>query len=245
MGWIYWLFQEAVSLQRDIYLAFAARIRTFAETGDWWQLAIFLPMGIVFGAVHAMTPGHSKLVLATYLAGSPAKARQALGVSLLLSFVHVSMAVAISLLALPLVSVALGSVGRAPLLEDLSRGLLGVIGLWMIWQAFRPPAHSHAAGQNTAFAIMSGLIPCPLTLFVMTFAITRKIPEAGVAFAAVMMIGVTVTLSIVALAAVAFRAVTVRLLNERPLLFHRVGAALQIVAGLVLLAIAINEISGA
>lgn len=244
MGWIYWLFQEAVSVQRDIYLAFAGRIRTFAETGDWWQLAVFLPMGIVFGAVHAMTPGHSKLVLATYLAGSPAKARQALGVSLLLSFVHVSMAVAIALLALPLVSVALGSVGRAPMLEDLSRGLLGLIGLWMIWQALRPPAHSHTTGQNTAFAIMSGLIPCPLTLFVMTFAITRKVPEAGVAFAVVMMIGVAATLSLVALAAISFRAGMMRLFDERPLLFHRTGAALQIIAGLVLLAIAVNEILG-
>ncbi len=243
MGWIYWLFQEAVSVQRDIYLAFAARIRTFAETGDWWQLAIFLPMGIVFGAVHAMTPGHSKIVLATYLAGSPAKVRQALGVSLLLSFVHVSMAVAIALLALPLVSVALGTVGRAPLMEDVSRGLLGLIGLWMIWQALRPPAHSHAAGQNTAFAIMSGLIPCPLTLFVMTFAIARKVPEAGIAFALVMMIGVAATLSMVALAALAFRAGLLRVLDQRPSFYHRVGAALQFAAGVILLAVAAHEIA--
>jgi len=42
------------------------------------------------------------------------------------------MSVLIALLSLPLVSVALGSVGRAPLLEDISRGLLGVIGLWIL-----------------------------------------------------------------------------------------------------------------
>src|SRR3546814_19921065 len=64
------MLQLIVDLQRDIYLAFAERIRIFAETGDWAQLAVFLPLGIVFGAVHALTPGHSKIVLATYLAGS-------------------------------------------------------------------------------------------------------------------------------------------------------------------------------
>lgn len=46
----------------------------------------------------------------------------------------------------PLVSVALGSVGRAPLLEDLSRRLLGLIGLWMLSQAFRGTGHSHDRG---------------------------------------------------------------------------------------------------
>ncbi|WP_425459635.1 hypothetical protein [Hankyongella ginsenosidimutans] len=35
---------------------------------------------------------------------------------------------------------------------------------------------------------MAGLIPCPLTLFVMTFALSRGVPEAGVAFAGVMML---------------------------------------------------------
>lgn len=63
--------------------------------------------------------------------------------SLLLSFVHVGMSVLIALLSLLLVSMALRSVGRAPLLEDISRGLLGVIGLWMLWQGFRGTGHGH------------------------------------------------------------------------------------------------------
>ena len=127
------LFQYLVSVQRDIYLAFADKIGIFARTGDWSLLAFYLPMGIVFGAVHAMTPGHSKAVLATYLTGSTATLPRALLVSLVLSFTHVTTSVIIALLSLPLVSFALGSVGRAPLLEDISRGLLGVIGLWMLW----------------------------------------------------------------------------------------------------------------
>lgn len=58
------MFKAIVDLQRDIYLAFAERISAFAESGDWTHLAIFLPIGLLFGAVHALTPGHSKLVLA-------------------------------------------------------------------------------------------------------------------------------------------------------------------------------------
>jgi nickel/cobalt transporter (NicO) family protein len=238
------LFHDLVAVQREIYLAFADRIRTFAETGDWMLLASYLPMGIVFGAVHALTPGHSKAVLATYLTGSTASVPRGLAVSLLLSAVHVGMSVLIAVLALPLVSVTLGTVGRAPLLENLSRGLLGVIGLWMLWQAARGNGHAHA-GQATATGFAAGLIPCPLTLFVMTFAISRGVTQAGVAFAAVMMIGVALVLASVALAAVLFRQQLLRLLSSRPRLVDAVTRTIQVLAGVVLVTVAINALMDA
>jgi ABC-type nickel/cobalt efflux system permease component RcnA len=234
------LFQDLIAIQREIYLAFADRIGDFATTGDWTLLAAYLPMGVLFGAVHALTPGHSKAVLATYLTGSTTSIPRGLAVSLLLSFVHVGTSVLIALFTLPLVSVVLGSVGRAPALEGLSRGLLGVIGIWMLWQGFRGAGHAHA--QGFAAGLAAGLIPCPLTLFVMTFAISRGVPQAGVAFAGVMMIGVALVLATVALAAVIFRQQLLRLLATRPRAVEVVTRAIQIIAGLVLVAVALNAI---
>lgn len=118
--------------QREIYAQVGSTIRQFAGGGGWLLLLTMLPMGVVFRAAHARTPGHSKAVLATYVAGSPVGLIRALLVSFMLSVTHVSMAVLIAGLSLPLVSVALGSVGRAPALEVISRGLLAVIGLWMV-----------------------------------------------------------------------------------------------------------------
>lgn len=236
-----WLFQELVAIQREIYLAFADRIRTFAETGDWQLLAAYLPMGILFGAVHALTPGHSKAVLATYLTGSTVSIPRGLVVSLLLSSVHVGVSVLIVLLSLPLLRFGLGpDAGRAPLLEGLSRGLLGVIGLWMLWQGYKGTGHTH--GQGFAMGFAAGLIPCPLTLFVMTFAITRGVPEAGVAFAAVMMTGVALVLGAVALATVLFRQQLIGLLSSRPKLLDKVTRSIQIVAGLMLAGVAVSAL---
>lgn len=233
-------FRENCRIDDKIYLAFAVRISDFAKTGDWSLLAAYLPMGILFGAVHALTPGHSKAVLATYLTGSAANVPRGLAVSLVLSTVHVGVSVLIALLSLPLVSVALGSVGRAPLLEDLSRGLLGVIGLWMLWQGFRESGHAHA--QGVAAGLAAGLIPCPLTLLVMTFAISRGVPEAGVAYAGVMMVGVGLVLSLVALATVLFRQQLLHLLATRPGAVDALTRTIQVAAGLMLVAVAWNAI---
>ncbi|WP_371349248.1 nickel/cobalt transporter [Ancylobacter sp. IITR112] len=238
MGWM----QDIISLQREIYLAFANQITAFANGGGWSAFLIYLPMGILFGAAHALTPGHSKTILATYLAGSPLGLFRGLSVSFALSFTHVTMSVLIALLSLPLVSLSLGSVGRAPMLEDISRGLLGLIGVWMLYRAFRRKPHTHDHGEGMVVGFMAGLVPCPLTLFVMTFAISRGVPEAGVAFAVTMMMGVALTLSTVAAATVLFRQRMVHLIESRAELLDRSTRAIEGIAGLALTAVALREL---
>ncbi|RWQ40808.1 MAG: ABC transporter permease [Mesorhizobium sp.] len=232
------MFQILIEFQRTIYLAVGAQIKLLSVGGDWLAFMAFLPMGIVFGAAHALTPGHSKAVLATYLAGSDVKVPRGLLVSITLSFTHVMIAVLIAVLSLPLVSIALGSVGRAPLLEDISRGLLGLIGVWMLWRALSHGRHHKHEGE--AVGVMAGLIPCPLTLFVMTFAMSRGIPGAGILFAITMMVGVALTLSCVAVLSILFRKRLVDFFAGKPL--ETISRILEGVAGLALAGVAVWQI---
>jgi nickel/cobalt exporter len=236
------MLQIVIDIQRDIYLALAEHIKAFAAGGSWGAFLAFLPLGVVFGAVHALTPGHSKSILATYLTGSSAGVGRGLSVSLALSFTHVTMAVIIAWFSLPLVSRMLGSAGDTPTLENISRGLLGIIGLWMLWNAFFRPAHTHGEGEGLAVGMMAGLIPCPLTLFVMSFAMSRGVPVAGLLFAVVMMFGVMVTLSATALTVIVFRQQVTRLLIEKPRLIAGLSKGIEAAAGFILAAIAIREI---
>lgn len=92
------MFQTLVEFQRTIYLALAEQIKLLSAGGGWLAFTAFLPMGILFGAAHTLTPGHSKAVLATYLAGSDAKVSRGLLVSTTLSITHVTTAVLIAVL---------------------------------------------------------------------------------------------------------------------------------------------------
>lgn len=235
------MFQHLVEFQRTIYLALADQIKLLSTGGDWLGFMAFLPMGVLFGAAHALTPGHSKAVLATYLAGSDARIARGLLISITLSVTHVTIAVVIAALSLPLVSIALGSVGRAPLLENISRGLLGLIGLWMIWRALNHGHHHKHEGEAVGF--MAGLIPCPLTLFVMTFAISRGVPVAGILFAITMMAGVALTLSTVAVLSILFRERLVHLFDSRPRLFDFISRGIEGSAGCILAGVAIWQIA--
>lgn len=237
------MFQTLVEFQRTIYLTLGEQIKLLAAGGNWLAFMAFLPMGLVFGAAHALTPGHSKAVLATYLAGSDAKVSRGLLVSITLSFTHVTIAVLIAALSLPLVSIALGSVGRAPLLEHISRGLLGLIGVWMLWRALSHSHHHRHEGE--AVGVMAGLIPCPLTLFAMTFAMSRGVPAAGVLFAITMMVGVALTLSCVAVLSIVFRERLVQFFARQPRLFETISRAIEGAAGLALAGVAVWQITSA
>ncbi|NLR97408.1 hypothetical protein HGP17_11290 [Rhizobium sp. P38BS-XIX] len=89
----------------------------------------------------------------------------------------------------------------------------------------------------------AGLVPCPLTLCVMTFAMIHEVVVTGLLFALTMMMGVAFTLSIVALLTVAFRDRINRLMKTRPHPLATVSRSTSALAGLVLVAIAVVEIS--
>ena len=110
----------------------------------------------------------------------------------------------------------------------------------MIWRALRHAAHHRPEGKAVGF--IAGLIPCPLTLFVMSFAISRGVPEAGLVFAVAMMMGVGATLSAVVLLAAVFRVQVAHLLEHHPALIRGFSRGLEGVAGVALLGLALYEI---
>lgn len=56
----------------------------------------------------------------------------------------------------------------------------------MLVRAWRGARHQHREGLMVE--AVAGLVPCPLTLFAMFYAMARGVPEAGLAFALAMMI---------------------------------------------------------
>lgn len=117
-----------VEVQRTIHAALSSNIAAFATDRNWAALLAVLPLGVLFGAAHALTPGHSKAVLATYVAGSSPGTAKALLTALSLALTHITSAVIIAVAAGWLVSRAMTSAGQAPALELARRLLLLGIG---------------------------------------------------------------------------------------------------------------------
>jgi nickel/cobalt exporter len=228
-----------VAAQRWIYGSLSGELSAFAATRDWLSLAAVLPLGIVFGAVHALTPGHGKTILAAYVVGARVEGLRALAVAGVLALTHVGTAVVLALAAVPIVTITLGGAGRAPIMETVSRGLLAAIGLWFLIRAFRGRVHEHREGVMVG--VIAGLVPCPLTLFAMFFAISRGVPEAGLTFAAAMMGGIALTLGAVALLSVIAREWSVGFVQRHGGSIEKVARVLEGATGVALIWIGLRS----
>ena len=229
-----------INAQRWIYRSLSGELSAFAATHDWLSLAAVLPLGIMFGAVHALTPGHGKTVLATYVIGARLATLRALAVAGALALTHVGVAVLLALVAAPLVTVTLGGAGRAVVLENLSRGLLATIGMWFLFRAWRGRVHEHREGVMVG--VVAGLVPCPLTLFAMFFAISRGVPQAGITFAVAMMVGIALTLSAVALLSVLARDWTIGFAQRHGSSVEKISRALEGATGVALIWIGLRSL---
>lgn len=229
-----------LGLQRWIHESLSGHVSSFAGTQDWAALAAVLPLGIVFGAIHALTPGHSKSVLASYLIGSQTALVRGIAVAGVLAMTHVGSAVVLALTAAPLITRTLTGAGQAPVLENISRGLLVAIGAWLLVRAWRGQPHRH--GEGLAVGVIAGLVPCPLTLFVMFMALGRGVPEAGLTFAVAMVAGVALTLAGVAVLTLVARDGMVGILTRYGASVGRLSRSLDALAGVLLMAIGVSEL---
>jgi ABC-type nickel/cobalt efflux system permease component RcnA len=235
------MFELLFEVQRAIRGSLTGAVEGFAQSQDWGMLAAMMPLGVVFGAAHAMTPGHSKSILASYVLGSGMRPLRAVLSSLVLAATHITSAVLLAVIANSLVTRTLVGAGRAPVLETLSRYLLVAIGLWLVLRAWRSRPHVHGEGYVAGF--IAGLAPCPLTLFVMTLAVSRGVPEAGLAFAVAMFLGVAAVLVSIA-ATVAFaRSWAEGWMGRHGARLSVASRWLDTLAGLALIAIALHELT--
>lgn len=223
-----------VAWQRWIYDGVRVAILEFSQSGDVWLLPGMIGTGIVFGAVHALTPGHGKSILASYIAGSNNGVFRALSISTILAATHVLTAVLIAFFAAHLMERSFVGGGRAPALEALSRVLLIAIGIWLLFRALRTVS-ADTKSEGVYVALATGLVPCPLTLFVVVAALSRGVPEAGLVFAGAMLVGIGITLGLVAVAAVLGRRTLLALVSRNGTGLRRLSTGLDASAGILII----------
>lgn len=228
-------------LHRDIYLALGGHIRGMdSGAAAWLQAALF---GFMLGLVHALTPGHGKAVVFSYFLGQDARPWSGARLSLKIALVHVGSGVILFLvvhfIATALISAPLGGV---PWLQPLSYGLITLYGVWLLYRGIRPRdpepqlcAHARADRAGILpYAV--GLLPCPLTLLVLTYAAANATLIGGLLVIVLMTGGITVTIGVVALIGIALRLLLVRQIDRagryagRILRILEIGAAVAIIA---------------
>lgn len=184
------------SLQGGVLKSLAAELRA----GGLGTAAL----AFALGALHALTPGHGKAVLAAYFLGQEARIGEGLRVTLSAALLHVVSGFAVFLVLQVMLGQMPSLLGRnSPTFTAVGYGLIVLAGIVMLVQSLRPARGAH--GSTYALTAGVGLLPCPLTISVLGFAWAQS---SGLMVALVLFslaLGISLTIGGVALLAILSR----------------------------------------
>lgn len=196
--------QDLIALQRWLYEGMASGLRDVAS-GSWPALAAAMAAAVLFGILHAMMPGHGKTVLFSYHLGQKGSLLSSIANGAILALTHVGIAILLVLAGFAVISRAFAYGGRTPQFELASGIFVLLIGAYLVWRAVSRAAPDDARTQSPrrgrTLAFVTGLVPCPLTTFIMSYALARGLLAAGLAVTAAMAAGMVLTISAVAVLA--------------------------------------------
>ena len=213
-----------IDLQGWLYGGMAAGMKS-AE--DVTLLPALLASAVLFGALHALMPGHGKSVLVSYHLGRRGRVTDGLLTGIVLALTHVGSAVLFVMAGVAVISRSLAAGGRAPAFERASALLIVGTGIFLLWRSLRPHQHSHA-GDGRMLAFVTGLVPCPLTTFILTYALAKHQLAVGFAAVGAMTMGVIATLASFSIAAVLTRGHVMNVMARTEGLRLRIGQAAEL-----------------
>jgi nickel/cobalt transporter (NicO) family protein len=227
--------QTFLSIQHWLYSGMSEGLGAVAG-GDPRAVFLAIAAAILFGAVHALMPGHGKTVLVSYHLGKEARPFEGFLNGAILALTHVGLAVVLVLAGFAVISRAFAYGGRTPQFEFASGVLIVLIGVFLLWRSLSHRHHA-AASDGKALALVTGMVPCPLTTFVLSYALARNILAAGLAVTAAMTIGMIGAIGSIALLAALARNRFMALLARTESLRYRIGMGLEIAGALAVLAL--------
>jgi ABC-type nickel/cobalt efflux system permease component RcnA len=227
-------------------------------------LFVLLLAAFGWGAVHALSPGHGKAMVAAYLVGTKGKPRHAVALGATVTVAHT-----IGVFLLGFVTLALSQYvlpeDLYPWLNLISGALVVAIGLGVLRSRLRGRGHSHHghhhhghghhhhhhdhAGDHTVtnrsligLGAAAGLIPCPSALVVLLGAIAQHEIALGLLLIVAFSLGLAATLTGLGLAVVYARKLLPRLgrvsvSDGRTAALSRVAAALPAASAVVIVGV--------
>jgi ABC-type nickel/cobalt efflux system permease component RcnA len=225
---------SVLELQRWLYGGATGGLKTVATAADPGRLLSAMGVAVLFGMAHALMPGHGKSVLVSYYLGRPSRIMHGVVSSSILVLTHVGMAVLLVMAGFAVIQRTLAGAGRAPFLEAASSALIIAIGIWLLAQALRGH-HHHEARSNRLLPFAAGFVPCPLTTFIMVYALGHGMIGAGLAVTAAMAGGMILTISAFAAAAVLCRDAVFYFLQRREHLWHKASHVFEIASAIAVI----------
>jgi nickel/cobalt exporter len=241
--------QGIAGLQRELHARLADLSQAVNRRGGGGVLFVLLGIALIYGLVHALGPGHGKVIMVSYVLANPLKVWQGILLGAGVAVIHTLSAVVLVVLLYLVLQSTYQTYGGQPkqVITLVSYGLIVGMGVFLLVRAlmrFRRPGDREtqpvsAAGgkaiRNLVVpAVLMGLVPCEGAVLILIFAMSINALWLGIIMAAAMSVGMAITISAIGILALGAKRGSVKLLSRKKRLVDTLLKVLQ-AAGAVLI----------
>jgi ABC-type nickel/cobalt efflux system permease component RcnA len=208
-----------LTFQREANRLIAQHMRAIRTGESSTALLIGIGLAFLYGVVHALGPGHGKLVVVSYFLSREARVGRGLLMGLQIAIFHVlSAMVVVALADLVLRRAFGGAPAEVAGVRLFSYGLIALIGAVMLAQAVRRsrqrragvevagccgahdgsahhgPPDAREQAQQGALSLGVGLVPCTGAVLILLYAVANDILFAGMLLVAAIAAGMAITM---------------------------------------------------
>ncbi len=212
------------------------------EAGDENMFLYILAVSFIYGLIHALGPGHGKMVIASYFLVKGAKMKEAFKAGFLTSVIHT-----ISALVITFVLYMFFESAITKYFSDINSNMYKVsaifiilIALFLLYETYKDRNEEEKVqrvGNKSLLAVtMSiGIVPCPGVMSIVLFSIILGYINLGVLSAITMSIGMGITISLAAILSTQIKKSNSKNLSSIMNLISYGGIAILFAMGAVLL----------
>jgi ABC-type nickel/cobalt efflux system permease component RcnA len=221
-------------------------------------LVLLLLAAFGWGALHALSPGHGKSMVAAYLVGTKGTAKHALALGVTVTATHTAGVFALGFVTLALSQYILPE-QLYPWLTLVSGLMVLTVGAAVLRTRLKQHQHQHRHSHDQhhhhhdlsyrsliAMGASAGLIPCPSALVVLLGAISQHQVGLGLVLILAFSLGLAATMTAIGIAVVYARRLTTRVGVSSRLVtaLPAISALAIVVVGCVLTAQAVPKVVG-
>jgi nickel/cobalt exporter len=220
------------NLQRELNASLSELSRKINQKKDVGLFFLLLGIAFFYGLVHALGPGHGKIIMVSYTLSNPMKTKHGIWLGAFIAAIHTLSAILFISVLYFILNSAYSHYAQESkkIISLISCGLITVMGLFLLLKTIFIDMLKLKKGNNWTLKVASkqnrirdlllpalfiGIVPCDGAIILLTFSIFINAYWLGIILALVMSLGMAMTISAIGIIAIYSKQGTLKLLSAR------------------------------
>ena len=229
------ILKKFIEVQQQLNAAISSNFREIGDDNALLPILTIWGIAFIYGVVHALGPGHGKLLVTSYFLRNNRSYSEAFKMGYLISIIHTISALSISFILYYLLEVVFSQTFQEVsfYMTKISALLIIGVGIYLFFEQHKEHQLAESSERSDlGIALSAGVIPCPGVMTIILFSILMGNISVGIAAAVFMSVGMGLTISLSAIVATATRNQTPSKISR---LFPLLGNSMILLLGIYLL----------